>query len=131
MIRINLHRKSPPLHYFFADLSVPLPYSFYLPQSSMTSKKEPMFTLHATFVPVPNMGWIDPPKPSPLSGVSSTVSEPSGLYPKSTALPYYLPSNAPIHLLTNTPIDPTEAFKNSVNNIIEAIPMNPKHFSFN
>ena len=131
MPRINLHRTSLPLHSFFADLSVPLPYYFYLPQSSMTSKKEPVFTLHATFVPVPNMGGIDPFKRSHLSGVSSIVSDPSSLYPKSTDLPYDFPSNTPIHLPTNTQIDPTEAFKHSVNNIIEAIPMNPKQLSFN
>ena len=87
----------------------------------MTSKKEPVFTPHVSPVPVPTLVGMDLHKHSPPSDVRSTVSDPSSIYPTTTALLYAIPINTltPVH--TNTPMEPTEAFKNDVNHIIEAI----------
>ena len=66
----------------------------------MTFNKDPSLTPHAAPPPAPTTGGTTSPKLSPPSDVCST---------------------APYHVYVNTPIEPTEAFKNTVKDIIEAI----------
>ena len=52
----------------------------------------------------------------------STVSDSSSLYPTTTIPhPYTVSTNTTTPVPNNTPIEPVEAFKNSVNEIIEDI----------
>ena len=67
----------------------------------MVIMKDLAFTPNVTPNPAPTAGGKTSPKHSPPLDVRSTVSDP-----------------VPI----NTPIEPTEVFKNTVNDIIEAIP---------
>ena len=88
----------------------------------MTFKKNTTFNPEEPPVPAPNSGGEAPTKCSLSSDVRSTVLDPYSPDPMTTlALPYAVPRNTPTHVYTNTSVDPTEEFKNSINDIIEAI----------
>ena len=88
----------------------------------MTFKKDPAFTPHAAPPPAPTASGTTFTKRSTSLDVRSTVSDPIGLDPTTTIPhPSIVPSNTTTPVPINTPIKTTEAFKNAVNNIIEAI----------
>ena len=88
----------------------------------MTSNKEPSFKPHAARIPATTPGGTAPPKRSPPLDVWYTLSHASVLDPTTTIdLPYYVPRNTTTPVPTNTTIDRNKAFKNTANNIIEAI----------
>ena len=87
----------------------------------MNLNKKTVFTPYTYPSPAPSVDGADTTKISSPSDIRSTVSDPSSIYPTTTALLYAIPINTltPVH--TNTPMEPTEVFKNDVNHIIEAI----------
>ena len=73
--------------------------------------------------PAPTAGGTTLRKRFPPSDIRSTFSDPSGLDPRTIyPHPYNVPRNTPILVPINTQIEPTEAFKKSVKDTIEAIP---------
>ena len=88
----------------------------------MNSKNKTMYMPDAAPIPAPTLGGLDPTKCSPPLDFISTVSRPSGPDPTSTlAIPSDVPRNNQTPVTTNTLVDPTEAFKTVINDIIELI----------
>ena len=83
----------------------------------MTPKKKTASTPDAALVPEPNAGGADLPKSSPPLDIRSTV-----LNPQDTDPTTIIALTSPIPDATNTSFDHTEAFKTSLNNIIEYSP---------
>ena len=87
----------------------------------MTFKKDPELIPCAPPTPSPTTGGTTFPKKSSPSDVKSTVSYPSGIYHMTTIhRPFNAPSKTPVPI--NKPILQTEAFKNFVKDISNAIP---------
>ena len=88
----------------------------------MTSNKNTMSMPETAPVPAPTTGGEALTKRSPPLDIRSTVLNPSSTDTTTTlALFYYEPRKNPTPDATNNLVDPTESFKTSVNDIIEAI----------
>ena len=74
----------------------------------------------ADLVPVSNVGEAALTKHSPPLDIRSTALKPSAQYPMDVLVA--VTSNTPITYANNTPVDPTEAFKTIVSDIIESLP---------
>ena len=101
----------------------------------MTSKKNTTSTTNVALVPSPTAGKAAPTKHYPTLDIRSTVS--NYLTQEPMTLLVAVPSNTPIPDATNTPVDPTEAFKDiSLTSLMpfrisfHQSPMNPKRCFF-
>ena len=89
----------------------------------MALNKDPVFAPHAAPSSAHTSDRTNLPKRSPRLYIRYTVSDPSSLDPNTTlTCPFDVPSNTPNPVPNNTPIEPTEEFKNPAKNIIEVIP---------